>query len=210
MTPVVAAASVRVDLVKLALDGGRVDLAKSILEGGRALDVVRDLLCDGADDASFVFSVRLVVLVRDWDRVDDGFGISDSFLEISVTEGGLDGTLEFGWEETVGRIFAVARLFGLSGTELVLAGTLGFGRGTSLGRGAGTIVILLGPVCTPGTGTLPCTGMTPGWTRVMPPPRGGGWFTTRLGPGRAVSCTRVWDIVLILVDVVESALLVTL
>jgi hypothetical protein len=113
--------------------------------------------------------------------------------------------LEFDWEEAVGGIFVVIRLFGLSGTELVWVGALGFGGGT---RGAGTIVILLGPVCI--LGTSPGTGMTPGWTRATPPLRGGGWFMTRLGPGRLATCTLVWDMVLSLVDVVESALLVTL
>lgn len=111
--------------------------------------------------------------------------------------------MELDWEETIGGIFVSKRLFGLSGT-----GTLRFGGGISLGRGAGTIVILLGPVCTLGTSLG--TGMIPGWARVMPPLRGGGWFMTRLGPGRAATCTRAWDIVLVLVDVVESALVVTL
>ena len=102
-------------------------------------------------------------------------------------------------------IFAATRLFGLSGTELVWAGALGCGGGIALGRGAGTIVILLGPACI--LGASPGTGVIPGWTRVTPPPRGGGWFITRLGPGRAATCARVWDIVLILVDAVESALI---
>jgi len=207
-TLVVVAAPVRVDLAKSALDDGRVGLGKSILEGGRALDVARARPCGGAKDISFVLSVRLdlVVLVWGWDRAGSGLGASASFLELSATEGGLEGTFELELEGTTGGIFVAARLLGLSGTELVLVGTLGFGGGTSLGRGAGTIVILLGPVCI--LGTPPCTGMIPGWTRVMPPPRG--WFTIRLGPGRAATCTRVWDIELILVDVVESALLVML
>lgn len=195
------------DLVNSALDDGRVDLGKSILEGGRALEVVRARLCGGAKDTSFVFSVRLglVVFVWDWDRVDAGFGTSNSFLELSVTEGGLGGTLEFGLEETTCGVFVATRLFGLSVTELVCTGIWGFGGGSSLGGGTGTIVILLGPVCI--WGTSPGTGITPGWIRVMPPPRGGGWFMMRLGPGRAATFTRVWDIALILVDVIESALM---
>ena len=71
--------------------------------------------------------------------------------------------------------------------------------------GVGTIVILLGPVCI--WGTSPGTDVMPGWARVMPPLRGGGWFMTRLGPGRAATFNLVWDIALILVDVVESALM---
>ena len=190
-TLVVVAVPIRVDLAKSALDGGRMGLGKSILEGGRALDVVRARLCGGATDTSFVFSVRLglIVLVRGWDRVGSGFGASGPFLELSATEGGLEGIFELEWEGTTGGTFTAARLFGLSGTELVLVGTLGFGGGTSLGRGAGTIVILLGPVCI--LGTPPCTGAIPGWIRVIPLSRGGGWFMMRLGPGRAATCTLV-------------------
>lgn len=90
------AAPVRVNLVEPALDDGRVDLGKSILEGGRALDVVRARPCGGAKDASFDFSVRLgpVALVWGWDRVGAGFGTSEPFLELSVTEGGLEGSFE--------------------------------------------------------------------------------------------------------------------
>lgn len=54
---VVAVVVVRVDLLGSALDGGRVDLDRSILEGGRALEIVRALLCGGAKDISFLFSV---------------------------------------------------------------------------------------------------------------------------------------------------------
>lgn len=171
---VAVAVPVRVGLVKSALDDGRVNLGKSILDGGRALDVVRARPCGGAKGTSFVLCVTLdlVVLVWGWDRVDSGFWPSDPFLELSATEGGIEGTFELEREGSTDGMFAAARLFGLSGTELVLVGTLGFGGGTSLGRGAGTIVILLGPVCI--LGTPPCTGMTTGWTRVMPPLRGGG------------------------------------
>ena len=110
--------------------------------------------------------------------------------------------MELGWEETIGGIFVATRLFGLSITELACTGTLGFGGGISFGGGAGTIVILLGPVCI--WGTSAATGITPGWTRAILPLRGGGWFMTRLGPGRAATFTCVWDVVLILVDAVES------
>lgn len=108
--------------------------------------------------------------------------------------------MELGWEDNTCGTFVAARLFGLSGTR-----TVGFGGGISFGRGAGTIVILLGPVCVVGTSLG--AGMIPGWIRATPPLRGGSWFMIRLGPGRAATCTRVWDIVLILVDVVESALI---
>ena len=101
-----------------------------------------------------------MVLVWNLDRDDSGLGGSGSFLELSATEGGLEGTFELDWEGTTGGTFTAARLFGLSGAELVLEGNLGFGGGISLGRGAGTIVILLGPVCI--LGAPPCTGMTPG------------------------------------------------
>lgn len=124
-----------------------------------------------------------------------------------MTEGGLGGTLELEREESTGGIFAAARLFGLSVTEFVCTGTLGFGGGTSFGGGAGTIVILLGPVCI--WGTFPSTCVIPSWTREMPP-FCGCWFMIRLGPDRAATFIRVWDIVFTLVDVVERALLVTL
>lgn len=204
MVLVVVATPVRVDLARSALDDGRVGLGKSILEGGRAFEIVRARL-RGA--TSFVFSVRLglVVPVCDRDRVDPDFWFSDSFLEPSVT-GGLEATLELGREEIVGGAFVTARLLGLSGMEVVCTGSLGFGGGISWVRGAGTIVILLGPILGRSTGT----GMTPGCTRVTPPLRCGGWFMMRLGPGRAATSTRAWDIALILVDVVESALLVIL
>lgn len=197
------AAPVPVDLVEPAFDDGRVDLVKSILEGGRAFEVVRARLCDGTKETSLVLSIwlGLVVLVWDWswDRVDAGFGTSNSFL----TGGGFKVTLKLGWEESTGGIFVATRFFGLSGTELACMGIFGIGGWISLGGGAGTIVILLGPVCILGTST----DTTPGCTRLMPPLRGGGWFMMRLGPGRAATCTRVWDIALILVDVVESALI---
>lgn len=203
MAPAVVVTPVRVDLFGPALDGGRVGLGKSTLEGGRAFEVARVRLCDGT---SFVFSVRLglVALVwdRDRDRVDPGFGFSKSFFEPSVTEGGLEGPLE----ETGSGAFVATRLLGLSGTEVVCTGNLGLGGGTAWGRGAGSIVILLGPIL----GRSPGTGMIPGCTRVTPTLRCESWFMIRLGPGRAVTSTRVWDIVLILVDVVESALLVML
>ena len=90
---VVVATPVRVDLPGSALDGGRVGLDKSILEGGRAFEIVRARLCGGT---SFVFSARvgLVALACDVGRVDTGFGFSDSFLELSATEGGLEEALE--------------------------------------------------------------------------------------------------------------------
>ena len=198
------ATPVRDDLLESALDDGRICLGKSILEGGRAFEVVRARLCGGA---SLVASARLglVVLVCDRDRVND-LGFSNPFLELSATEGGLEGTLEFDWEEKVGGAFVAARLLGLSGTEFVCAGSLGFGGGISGGGGVGTIVILLGPIL----GRPPDTGMVSGCTRVTPTFLCDGWFLIRLGPGRAANSTRAWDIELIIVDVVESALLVIL
>ena len=41
----------------------------------------------------------------------------------------------------------------------------------------------------------------------MPSLRGGGWCMMRPGPGCAATFARVWDIALILADVVESALI---
>lgn len=148
----------------------------------------------------------MVALDCDRGRVDPGLAPSDSFLERSVTEGGLEETLELGWEEIVGGALVATRLLGLSGTEVVCTGGLSFGGGTSWGGGAGTIVILLGPIL----GRSPGTGITPGCTRVTPPLRCVGLLMTRLGPGLAVISTLVWDIVFSLVDVVESALLVML
>ena len=113
----------------------------------------------------------MVGLAWDRDLVDAGLGTSKSFLELSAAEGGLEGT-EPGWEETVGVVFVATRLFGLSGTELVWVGALGFGGGIAFGRGAGTIVILRGPACI--LGASPDRGVIPGWTRVTPLPRGGG------------------------------------
>lgn len=194
----------RIDLLESALDGGRIDLGKSILEGGRALEIARARLCGGTEDPPFVLSVRVgfVVLAWDRDRVGASFGTPNSFLERSVTEGGLEGTLELDWEDTVGGNFVATRPFGLSGAEVACTGTLGFGGGISWRAGAGTIVILLGPVCI--LGTSPGTVTDPGCTRVTPPLLGADWLMTRLGPGRAVTSTRAWDIVLIFVDVVES------
>jgi hypothetical protein len=170
-TLVAATAPVRDGLLESALDGGRVDLDKSILEGGRALEVARIRFCGGAADAPLV-RLGLTILVWDRDRVDDGFEDSDSFLDRSATEGGLEGFLELGWKGMVDVTPVAARLLGLSGTEDVCTGTFGLGGGISWGGGAGTIVILLGPVCI--LGTSPGAGMVPGWTRAMPPFRGGG------------------------------------
>ena len=191
MILVVATAPVRDGLLESALDCGRVDLDKSILEGGRALEVARIRFCGGATDAPLVFSVRLglTVLVWDRDRVNDGFEASDPFLDRSVTEGGLGGILELGCGRTVGATPVAARLLGLSGTEDVCTGAFGLGGGICWGSGAGTIVILLGPVCI--LGTSPGAGMVPGWTRTTAPLRGGGWFLIRLGPGRVAISTRL-------------------